>query len=103
MDLNPHDQARMMVVDYVMDKQDEYKLEFQVVYGDTCVIEFSLTGKSWQAYVIVNDIKDALFSVRYDATEGRTYFDAYTKTDSKNFNQRTYNVVGMTGEAPQPA
>lgn len=102
MDLNPHDQARMMVVDHVTDRQERYDLEYPLVYGDTCVIEFSLTGKSWQAYVIADGIKDALFSVRYDVNEGRTYFDAYTKTDSMNFNQRAYGI-GAPAETPQPA
>lgn len=102
MDLNPHDQARMMVVDHVTDRQERYGLEYALVYGDTCVTWFSLTGKSWQAFVIADGIKDALFSVYFDATEGRTYFDAYTKTDSLNFNQRAFGV-GAPVEASQPA
>jgi hypothetical protein len=102
MDLNPHDQARMMVVDYVTDRFDRFDLEYPLVYGDTCVTWFALTGKSWEALVIADGIKDTRFSVFYDSTDGRTYFDVYIKSDSLNFNQRAFATVGMTGGTSRP-
>lgn len=94
----------MMVVDHINDNLDDYGLEYALVYGDTCVTWFAIVGKSWRALIISDGpdgVKEKFFFIFYDSTDGRTYFDVYTKTDSMNFNNRTYGM-GAPAETTQP-
>jgi hypothetical protein len=102
MDLNPQDQARMMVVDYATDKPEKFNLDFPPVYGDTVVISFSLLGAHWRAIVIGTWSDEDIFVISYNAAEGRTYFNVYKKDASLNFNQRSYGLA-EPAEDPQPA